>query len=175
MSDPDLRFPIGEFTLPGSLAPAHRERSVEEIRAAPAQLRAATRGLTEAQLDTPYRPEGWSSRQVVHHLVDSHLNSYVRLKLALTEEVPTIRTYDEGRWAELPDAAAPIDGSLDLLEALHDRWIYLWRRLADADWERRLRHPDLGEMCVDELLAFYAWHGKHHIAHVTELRRREGW
>lgn len=171
----DFRYPIGEFALPGELSPSERLSGIQDIEEAPAHLRAAVAGLSERQLDTRYRPGGWTVRQVVHHLPDSHVNSYVRLKLALTEELPTIRTYDEAAWAELPDAAAPVEVSLALLERLHERWVYLWQRLTESDWGRRLRHPDLGVMRVDELLAFYAWHGKHHIAHITSLRAREGW
>ncbi len=171
----DLRYPIGQFSLPGQLSPSERLSGIQEIAEAPAHLRSAVAGLSDRQLNTRYRPGGWTVRQVVHHLPDSHVNSYVRLKLALTEEVPTIRTYNEAAWAELPDAAAPIEGSLALLERLHERWVYLWQRLAEADWRRRLRHPDMGEMRVEELLAFYAWHGKHHVAHITSLRAREGW
>jgi hypothetical protein len=175
MSMTDLRYPIGEFSLPATLAPSDRPAAVGEIEQAPTYLRAAVEGLSDQQLDTPYRPGGWTVRQVVHHLPDSHLNSYLRLKLALTEDVPTVKTYDEAAWAELPDARAPIGGSLALLEALHERWVFLWRRLTDADWTRRLYHPELGHMHVDELCAFYAWHGKHHVAHITALRDREGW
>ena len=171
----DLRYPIGEFEWPARLSPSDRPNAVREIAETPADLRAAVLGLTDSELDTPYRPDGWTVRQVVHHLPDSHMNSYVRLKLALSEEVPTIRTYDEAAWAELLDAAAPIEGSLALLDHLHARWVYLWERLSVSDWNRRLRHPDFGEMGVDELLAFYAWHGKHHIAHIKRLRDREGW
>jgi len=171
----DLRYPIGTFTLPAKLSPAARPLAIRDIEETPRRLRAAVKDLSESQLDTSYRPDGWSVRQVVHHLPDSHMNSYVRLKRALTEHVPTVQTYDEASWAELPDAAAPIEGSMALLERLHERWVYLWQRLADPDWVRQPRHPDLGEMRVDELLAFYAWHGKHHVAHITRLREREGW
>jgi hypothetical protein len=162
----DLRYPVGEFELPGKLPPSDRLGAIREIAETPSGLRSAVDGLTNAQLDTPYRPGGWTVRQVVHHLPDSHMNSYVRLKLALSEEVPTIRTYDEAAWAELPDAAGPVEASLARVERHHARGGVLCRRL---------RHPDLGEMGVDELLAFYAWHGKHHIAHITRLRDREGW
>lgn len=175
MTMTDLRYPIGEFAFPGQLSASDRLRAIEDIAEAPAQLRGAVAGLSNSQLDTQYRPGGWTVRQVVHHLPDSHVNSYVRLKLALTEDLPTIRTYDQAAWANLPDAAGPIEGSLELLERLHERWVFLWRRLAEADWKRRLRHPELGEMRVDELLALYAWHGKHHIAHITSLRARKGW
>ncbi|HEX9728578.1 MAG TPA: putative metal-dependent hydrolase [Gemmatimonadales bacterium] len=171
----DLRFPIGRFTLPGPLAPDARMRVLSAVSEAPVELRLAVAGLSDEQLDTPYRPDGWTVRQVVHHLPDSHMNSYMRLKLALTEERPTIRTFDEARWATLPDAAGPIDMSLDLLTRLHARWVYLWRRLNDADWARVMVHPDLGELRIDELLAFYGWHGRHHIAHITSLRARKGW
>ena len=171
----DLRFPIGPFALPGELSHADRMLAIHDIEETPGQLRSAVDDLDDSQLDTPYRPDGWSVRQVVHHLPDSHMNSYLRLKLALTEQVPVVRTYDEAAWARLPDAAAPIAGSLALLERLHQRWVYLWRALADSDWVRRLRHPELGEMSVDDLLGFYAWHGKHHVAHITSLRERKGW
>ena len=173
MTDP--RYPIGEFRLAGPLSADARTLAVDEIAATPARLVAAVSGLTESQLDTPYRDGGWSVRQVVHHIPDSHMNSYVRLKLALTESTPTIRTYLEARWAELPDSSGPIDVSLRLLEALHARWVYLWRRLADTQWSQTLRHPDLGVMRVDELLAYYAWHGSHHIAHITSLRNQRKW
>lgn len=171
----DLRYPIGQFDLPARLSPSGRAAAIQDIADAPGHLRAAVAGLSEGQLDTPYRPDGWTVRQVVHHLPDSHMNSYTRLKLALTEDVPTIRTYNEAAWAKLPDAAGPIEPSLALIERLHDRWVYLWQRLQAPEWDRRLFHPELGEMTVDELLAFYAWHGKHHVAHITTLRQQQGW
>ena len=171
----DLRFPIGPFELQGVLNPASRMKAIDTIAETPQKLRNAVESLSDTQLDTPYRPGGWTSRQVVHHLPDSHMNSYIRLKLALTEDIPTIRTYDEVEWAELPDAAAPVELSLGLLEHLHSRWVYLWRRLEEEDWFRELRHPELGKMRVDELLTFYAWHGLHHVAHITELRSARGW
>ena len=171
----DLRYPIGSFVLPSKLTPTERERAIQDLADTPANLRSAVAGLSVNQLDTPYRPGGWTIRQVVHHLPDSHMNSYIRLKLALTEEGPTIRTYDEAAWAKLPDAAAPIEPSLVLLEALHARWVYLWRHVQTPEWDRPLFHPELGDMDVDELLAFYAWHGKHHVAHITSLRERTEW
>ncbi len=171
----DLRYPIGEFALPAKLPPNKRAGAIQDIAHTPAQLRAAVAGFSEGQLDTPYRPGGWTVRQVVHHLPDSHMNAYTRLKLALTEDAPTIRTYNEAAWSKLPDAGGPIEPSLALLESLHERWVYLWRRLQAPHWTRRLLHPDLGEMGIDELLAFYAWHGKHHVAHITTLREQEGW
>ena len=172
---PDLRFPIGKFILPDDPGTVDRQRAVDGIAEAPAALRLAVAGLDEGQLDTPYRLDGWTVRQVVHHLPDSHLNSYTRLKLALTEDVPTIRTYEEARWAQLADYASPVSVSLDLLDALHVRWVLLFRQLDDHQWTRRFRHPDLGEMRVDQLAALYYWHGRHHIAHVTSLRQRSGW
>jgi hypothetical protein len=175
LTNTDPRFPIGEFNLPGSGALEDRPGLIRDIEETPALLRSAVSGLSDVQLDTPYRADGWTVRQVVHHLPDSHVNSYVRLKLALTEDVPTIMLYDEATWAELPDSAAPVAVSLSLLEHLHARWVIIWKSLGETDWERTLVHPELGVMRVDELLAFYAWHGKHHIAHITRLRDREGW
>jgi DinB superfamily len=172
----DLRYPIGKFRRPASLSPAERAAAVAAIAETPARLRAAVAGLAPAQLDTPYRPGGWTVRQLVHHVPESHMNAFVRLKLALTEDGPTIRPYHEDRWAELPDAkAAPIEPSLALLEALHQRWDLALRELAAPDWERTFVHPDLGRQTVEQLVALYAWHGRHHVAHVTELRGREGW
>ena len=173
----DLRYPIGPFRYTGEGSPDRREQWIGDIAAAPAELRAAVAGLSPVQLDTPYRPDGWTVRQVVHHVPDSHLNAYTRLKLALTEEEPTIKPYEEARWAELPDArSGPIDPSLALLEFLHQRWLLLLRNLRPADFARRFRHPEHGRMFgLDETLAMYAWHGKHHVAHITALRRRMGW
>ena len=174
MSDP--RFPVGRFAPPATITPADRERFLREIEEAPARLRAAVSGLTDGQLDTPYRDGGWTVRQVVHHVPDSHLNSYMRFRLALTEEEPTIRPYFEDRWAELTDArTAPVEVSLALLEALHRRWALLLRSLTDEQWALRFRHPDLGAVPLDRNLALYAWHGRHHTAHVTSLRERKGW
>ena len=173
----DLRYPIGPFTYDGMMTDARRAQCVARIAAAPARLRAAVAGLDDAQLDTPYRPGGWTVRQVVHHVPDSHLNAYTRIRLALTEDTPTIKPYEEGRWAELPDARTlPVDISLALLEALHARWVPLLRGLGAVDAARRFRHPEHGRlMPIDELLALYAWHGDHHVAHVTSLRERMGW
>ncbi len=172
----DLRYPIGRFTRPGPLTPADRARLIDEIAHAPGALRQAVDGLDDRRLDTPYRPGGWTVRQVVHHLPDSHLNAYTRFKLGLTEDAPTIRPYDESAWAELPEArAAPIGISLDLLDALHIRWVMMLRGLHQTAFARRILHPESGEMSLDVLLALYAWHGRHHVAHVTALRAREGW
>ena len=173
---PDLRYPVGRFTRPASLSPAQRKEAIDAIAATPAAMRAAVKGLTDAQLDTPYRPDGWTVRQVVHHVPDSHMNAYCRFKLALTEETPTIRPYDEARWAELSDARdTPIETSLQLLDSLHDRWVRLLRSLQPADWKRTFNHPELGIMPLEKNLALYSWHGRHHVAHITELRKKMGW
>ena len=172
----DLRFPIGKFQYSGNVSDSERTQFIDQIAATPAQLRAAVRGLSPDQLDTPYREGGWTVRQVVHHVPDSHLNSYVRFKLALTEEEPMIKGYDEGRWAQLADTrTTPVEISLSLLESLHQRWTNLLRSLSGSEWRRTFRHPERGLMTLDEALAMYAWHGKHHIAHITRLREAKGW
>ena len=174
----DLRYPIGEFKWEGKMTEDERRRFIDTIAEAPGRLRAAVEGLSSQQLDTPYRPGGWTARQVVHHLPDSHLNGYTRFKLALTEEEPTIKPYDERRWAELEDArTAPVEISLALLESLHERWVRLLRSLAPADFARTFRHPELGlgTVTLDQYVALYAWHGRHHVAHITSLRKRMGW
>jgi uncharacterized damage-inducible protein DinB len=173
----DLRYPIGKFTYDGAMTDARRAECVARIAAAPGRLRDAVAGLDDAQLDTPYRPGGWTVRQVIHHVPDSHLNAYTRIRLALTEDTPTIKPYEEARWAELPDARAmPVDVSLALLEALHRRWVGLLQRLGPGDGARQFRHPEHGRLItIDEVLAMYAWHGEHHAAHVTGLRERMGW
>lgn len=171
-----LRYPVGRFEVRDGTDQADRERMIDEIAALPGRLRDAIAGLDDARLDTPYRPGGWTVRQVVHHVPDSHVNAYVRFKLAATEDDPLIRTYDEAAWAELPDGRSQdIETSLVLLESLHRRWTRLLRSLAPDDWRRPLRHPESGAMTLDELLQLYAWHGRHHLAHVTGLREREGW
>jgi len=164
----DLRFPVGKFHYDGSLNEEQKQAFLDQIALTPANLRAAVRGLSESQLDTAYRPEGWSVRQVVHHVPDSHLNSYVRFKLALTEDDPTIKPYEEARWAELADTkSTPVEVSLTLLDSLHDRWMRLLRSLTPEQWKRTFRHPDLGPMTLEKSLALYAWHGRHHVAHIT--------
>lgn len=174
MSDP--RFPIGKFSFPGSVSESDRAALIAEIEQTPANLRKAVAGLSTQQLDTPYRDGGWTVRQVTHHVPDSHMNAYVRYKLALTEEMPTIKPYAEDRWALLGDTnATPIEVSLILLEKLHDRWVRLLRSLGPNDWKREFRHPEMGVVSLEKNLALYAWHGKHHVAHVTELRKRMGW
>jgi len=173
----DLRYPIGKFAYAGSLTAGDRDACITRIAAAPARLRAAVNGLSDTQIETPYRPGGWTVRQVVHHVPDSHLNAYTRFRLALTENTPTIRPYEEALWAELPDArSAPVEISLGLLDALHLRWVLLLRQLGTEDWSRTFTHPEHRRgMTLDETLAMYAWHGEHHVAHITALRTRMGW
>lgn len=171
----DLRYPIGKFKKTEGVTDAQRTALIAAIAEAPAKLRAAATGLSEEQLDTPYRPGGWTVRQVVHHVPDSHMNSLVRFKLALTENEPTIKPYDEARWAELGDAKGAIEPSLALLESLHERWVALLKSLSASDWQRTFRHPERGTMTLEETLQLYAWHGRHHVAHITSLRERNGW
>ena len=172
----DLRFPVGRFQRPQSLEPKQRRAAIDTIAEAPTKLRAAVAGLTDAQLDTPYRPEGWTVRQVVHHVPDSHLNAYTRFKLALTEDTPTIKPYDEAAWAKLEDSkSTPVATSLALLDAVHDRWIRILRAMSPSDFSRTLNHPENGVMNLDQMLALYEWHSRHHVAHITNLRQRSGW
>jgi len=172
----DPRYPIGKFQAPKETTQAMRAQAIQEIAALPAAVRAATQGLNDAKLDTPYRDGGWTVRQVVHHVADSHLNAYVRCRLALTEMEPTIKPYEESAWAKLEDAArSPIDVSLRLLEPLHERWVTLLRSVKAEEFARTFRHPDHGVKTLDWMLFLYAWHGKHHTAHITELRKQKGW
>ena len=172
----DLSFPIGKFHFEGSLTEQQKKSLIDEIAAVPANLRAAVKGLTDAQLDTPYRPGGWTVRQVTHHVPDSHMNAYIRFKLALTEEEPTIKPYEQDLWAELADTKeTPIEVSLAMLTSLHDRWVRLLRSIKPEEWKRNFRHPEMGVVSLEKNLALYAWHGKHHVAHVTALRQRNGW
>ncbi len=174
MSDP--RFPIGKFHYEGSPSEEQRRTFIAQIERTPAEMRAAVAGLSAQQLDIPYRDGGWTVRQVVHHIPDSHMNAYVRFKLALTEDEPTIKPYAEDRWAKLGDTeSTPIEVSLALLENLHDRWVRLLGSLGPEDWKRTFKHPDLGLMSLDKNLALYAWHGRHHTAHITELRKKMNW
>lgn len=172
----DLRYPIGKFTYDGPPTPEQRQELLHQIEQAPANLRAAVKGLSAQQLDTPYRPEGWTVRQLTHHVPDSHLNAYIRFKLALTEDEPTIKPYAEDRWAKLADTGTtPVEVSLTMMDSLHARWIRLLRSLKPEEWKRTFRHPELGLMPLEKNLALYAWHGRHHVAHITGLRQRNGW
>ncbi|MBI2421271.1 MAG: putative metal-dependent hydrolase [Candidatus Hydrogenedentes bacterium] len=173
MSDP--RYPIGRFDRGQEITPEKLAGWKDDVAALPAQLRAAVAGLNDAQLDTPYREDGWTLRQVVHHLADSHMNAYIRFKLALTEESPTIKPYFEERWAEQQEArTAPIDVSLDLIDALHARWSMALRNMSDPDFNRTFVHPESGLTRLDVNLGIYSWHGRHHVAHITTTREREG-
>ena len=175
MQDPS--YPVGEFQpVVGPVTNALRLRWIAELAAAPEEMRAALAGLSEQQLDTPYRPEGWTVRQVVHHVPDSHMHSYIRFRWALTEDRPTIKPYDEVLWAQLPDVrSAPVEDSLLLLDGLHRRWTALLRELTPAEWDRTFFHPERGVVSLESNLALYAWHGRHHVAHITSLRERMGW
>lgn len=176
----DLRYPVGRFEwlVPGSEQQSANDRVgyIEIIAKLPGQMRGAVQGLGAEQLDTTYRPDGWTVRQVVHHVPDSHMNAYVRFKLALTEEQPQIRPYDEAAWAKLPDTSnTPIEVSLQLLAALHFRWVGLLQAMRASDYGRTLYHPERGVLTLDQMLAMYAWHSRHHLAHITNLRERLGW
>lgn len=172
----DLRYPIGKFHWPETVSPEERLRHIQTLAGAPARMREAVSGLSTEQLDTPCREGGWTVRQVVHHVPDSHMNSFIRCKLALTEAEPTIKPYDEAAWALLGDVAAtPIDTSLQLLESLHERWVALLRGLSETDWKKQFRHPAIGLVSLEGNLALYAWHGDHHVGHILALRRRNGW
>jgi uncharacterized damage-inducible protein DinB len=173
----DLRYPVGKFRRPEAvLTDDQRREFIDVIDQTPARLTSAVKNLKPEQLDTPYRPDGWTVRQLVHHVPDSHMNAYVRMKLALTEDLPTIKPYDEARWAELPESKTPIEPSLAILENLHKRWVLLLKSLRSSDWSRKYGHPDWSKpMSLDDTLALYAWHGKHHVAHITTLRERNSW
>ena len=174
MSDP--RYPIGKFTFDGPPDPDRRKQLIDDIARAPAALRSAVEGLTPEQIETPYRDGGWTVRQVTHHVPESHMNAYIRFKLALTEDSPTIKPYLEDRWAKLADVqSTPLDVSLTMLDSLHDRWVRLLRSLHSQDWKRSFNHPELGMVTLERNLALYSWHGRHHIAHITELKKRMGW
>ena len=175
-TETDLRYPIGKFQRPESTSDDQRRASIQTIEEAPSKIRAAVAGLNDQQLDTPYRPGGWTVRQTVHHVADSHMNAFSRFKLALTEDVPTIKPYLEARWAELADAKGPIGPSLDILEGLHNRWIALLRSLTPKDLAREFMHPEHGKtISLDQNLVLYAWHSRHHTAHITALRERNSW
>jgi len=167
----DLQYPIGRFSFPDSTTSPEREAWIREIARAPKELRAAVERLSPGQLDTPYRPGGWTARQVAHHVPESHMNAFIRFKLALTEDQPIIKPYDEARWAALADAAGPVEPSLDLLDALHLRWVGLLESMTESDYRRTFMHPESGSWRLDQYLAQYAWHGRHHTAHIASLRQ----
>ncbi|MEI8133497.1 MAG: putative metal-dependent hydrolase [bacterium] len=172
----ELRFPIGKFTKPTTVTAEKFKTFVNEIAQLPADLRASVSGLSESQLDSPYRDGGWTVRQVVHHLFDSHANSFIRLKLALTEDTPIIKPYDESLWAEHIDSkSAPVETSLNMIDGLHARWAQLLRSLSPEEIQRQFSHPESGLWRIDQQAAMYAWHGKHHRTHITSLRNRMGW
>jgi len=171
----ELRYPLGRFTYRGPSSPAERLACIERIEAAPAAIRRAVEGLRQSQLDTPYREGGWTVRQVVHHVADSHMNAYVRVKLALTEDNPTVKPYDEKLWAELPDSRLSVEVSLGLIDALHARWVVLLRSMKEDAFRRTWRHPEHGERDLDYLVQLYAWHSRHHCGHIRALRERSGW
>jgi DinB superfamily len=174
MSDP--RYPIGKFTYDGPPDEQQRQKFIDDIEQTPAALRSAVEGLSSQQIETPYREGGWTVRQVTHHVSDSHMNGYIRFKLGLTEDVPTIKPYMEDRWANLGDVQpTPLEVSLSLLDALHHRWVRLLRSLEPQDWKRSFNHPELGIVPLEKNLALYSWHGRHHVAHITELRKKMGW
>ena len=173
---PDLSYPVGKFEYAGASTPEQRAQFIREIEETPARLRDAIRGLNEQQLNTPYRPGGWTVRQVVHHVPESHMNAYVRFKLGLTEDNPTIKPYNEKLWSETPDVATTaLEVSLALLDNLHRRWVILLKSLTPADLARTIVHPEQGQVKLDRYLAMYAWHGRHHVAHITSLRERNHW
>lgn len=172
-SQADLRYPIGQFNRDDATA---RSEHIKTIAETPTKLSKAVAGLSDAQLDTPYRPEGWTLRQTVHHVADSHINSLCRFKLALTEdEAPTIRPYYEDRWAELGDSRLPVDVSLAIVDGVHRRWVSLLESMSDADYQREFIHPETGRWTLEKVLALYAWHSRHHIAHITSSRERLSW
>jgi hypothetical protein len=172
----DSRYPIGRFVPDAHPSPELRKSHIDQIAGLPARLRQAVHGLTSDQLNTPYREGGWTVRVLAHHVPDSHLNAYIRCKLALTEDTPTIKPYDEAAWAKLKDSElTPVEVSLTLLECIHERWVTLLRSLGEQDFQRQFKHPEIGTMSLDGLVALYDWHGNHHLAHITSLRERMRW
>jgi len=171
----DPRFPIGKFAKPEKITPDERNGAIASLAELPEQLRNAVNGLDAAQLDTPYRDGGWTLRQVVHHVADSHMNSFIRIRLALTEDWPVVKTYEEAAWATLHDSTAPVEWSLELIESLHARWVMLLQSLNEAQWQRGFRHPESGPSTVEMATLMYAWHSRHHLAHITHLRAAKDW
>jgi uncharacterized damage-inducible protein DinB len=175
LTDVDPKYPIGGFAVPETITPDDRTGAVATLAELPEKLRNAVEGLDFGQLCTPYREGGWTLRQVVHHIADSHMNAFIRIRLALTEDWPTIKTYDEAAWARLHDSAAPIEWSLELIESLHARWVMLLQSLSDTQWQRGFNHPEQGPVTVELSTLTYAWHSRHHVAQITHLRGRERW
>lgn len=175
VNDPDPRYPVGRFVKPEVITPDDRLGAIATLAELPEMLRNAVEGLDSAQLNTPYREDGWTVRQVVHHVADSHMNAFIRLRLALTEDWPTVKTYDQKAWATLRDSAAPIEWSLALIENLHARWVMLLQSLGEEQWRRGFQHPESGPMTLDAMTLMYAWHSLHHVAHITHLRAKEDW
>ena len=174
-STSDLSYPIGKFQWAGPNTETERAAFVQQIALLPQRLRAAVATLNESQIDTPYRPGGWTVRQTVHHIADSHMNAYIRFKLALTENEPVVKPYDEKAWANLPDSKLPLEVSLKMIDGLHERWAVVLRNMTPPDFNRKLSHPELGIVELDRYVALYAWHSRHHVAHITSLRERERW
>ena len=175
LQDADPRYPVGRFAPPAIITPGERTNAITTLAELPEELRNAVDGLSFAQLGTPYREGGWTVRQVVHHVADSHMNALIRVKLSLTEDWPTVKPYDEAAWAKLHDVAAPVEWSLELVESLHARWVMLLQSLNDEQWKRGCNHPQNGPMTVELATLLYAWHSRHHVAHITHLRSRENW
>jgi uncharacterized damage-inducible protein DinB len=175
LHESDPRYPIGKFVKPEVITADDRSGAIATLAELPEMLRNAVDGLDTAQLGTPYREGGWTVRQLVHHMADSHMNAFIRLRLALTEDWPTITPYDEDAWARLRDAAAPVEWSLELVESLHARWVMLLQSLSEEQWQRGFRHPEKGPMTLDVATLLYAWHSTHHVAHITHLRMKEDW
>jgi uncharacterized damage-inducible protein DinB len=176
MSDMDLRYPVGKHQPMEKLTDENRKQLLEQLEETPKRLRAAVAGLSREQLNTPYRDGGWTVQQVVHHLADAHMNAYQRFKLALTEDEPTVKPFDEARWAELNDSkTTPVETSLALIDALDQRLMSLLRGMSSSDFSRKLKHPERGAMTLDSYLGLHGWHDRHHVAHITNLRKRNGW
>lgn len=171
----DPRYPIGKFQYTGPCTPAQISEMIQVIADMPRHLRNAVAGLNDSQLDTPYRDGGWTVRQTVHHIADSHMNSFIRFRLAVTEDNPTIKPYDEAKWADIIDAREPVEVSLTLIDSLHHRWVVMLRAFTPAGWQRTMVHPENGQLTLEKTLGIYAWHSKHHVAHITELRKRKVW
>lgn len=171
----DLRYPIGKFDSKIEDTSETREGFIQAVEDLPNKIREAVKDLSDEQLDTPYRPDGWTARQTIHHVADSHLNAFCRFKLALTEEFPTIRPYFEDRWAELEDSRLPVESSMKIIEGVHTRWAALLNSMSEEDFQKRLNHPDSGDWTLGKMLGLYAWHGRHHTAHIISLRQRNGW